>query len=161
MKNKIILILITLLFSSNLVSAGWFSPSPPKIVMHETLDIKENSVVSFPIIFNERSNYDLNLSLKPRLDFHSEEGKKINWGTPFTFHVIIESNNKVLFQKTFEETLDHSLGYGWRLKVPGDLPINTHAELKIRFEKVDNTFSFIYKDGSIIVKKLPYIMFLN
>jgi len=123
--------------------------------------VKTGSVSDISVAFNEWSGYRIILSLYPRIDFHSQEGKTLKWGETLSFKVSISSDEKIYFQYEATEKLDHNLGWGFGVvTVPTQIPKGQHM-LSIQFTEVGPEFKNIYKEARIVVTKIPLIRFLD
>jgi len=157
----LILFYFFIVFSSN-TFAGWFSPRPPDLILDKQIRVRQDDEIRIPIVFDERSHYRIRLNMEPRIDFHSEEGKKIKWGERLQFKMTIEGDGKVFVEEEIDLVLDHSLGFGFSdVRVPSQAPKNKQLYIKIIFTKVPSVYNSIYKRTKIIVDKTPVIRFLD
>lgn len=142
--------------------AGWFSPSPPELIIDKQIKVQQGNEVRIPIIFDERSHYRIRFYMEPRVDFHSEEGKRIKWGQRMKFKMTIEGDGDVFVEEEVDQVLNHSLGFGFDyVRVPGQAPKNKQLFIKIVFTEVASDYNSIYKTTKIFVDKLPSIRFLD
>lgn len=141
--------------------AGWFSPSPPEVVLNGRISVQVDEASEFTLNLDERSTYQCYLALKPKTDFHGTAGKEIQWGQALDFSVHFKYEGKSHFTYKTTEILDHSLGFGCgTLQAPSDIPYGSYT-LSISFSRFSNEFSSIYSEAQIRITKLPYFRFLD
>ena len=156
MLKKSFLIILLLSAKSH---AGWFSPSPQELYVKEPIDVASKECTSHTVTFDERSTYKTSIAFEDKIDFHSEQGKTISWPIEFAISVEILDQGESIYNKSYNEPLDHSLG--WSIKwfsVPKDLPKN--RELVFRFCPVNVASEFyrVYGNVNLIILKAPYVL---
>ncbi len=161
-KRVVLVFVLTLIINVSSVSAGWFTIKSPKLILDRKVEVIQGERLKIPIIFIERSQYNISFNMEPKVNFHSNEGKKIKWGGNFKLIITVEDEDKTYITHVVEEALNYNVGYGLpRIKVPGDVPKNKQVYIEIYFEEVDSEYSSIYKNSRVTVSKLPYFIFLD
>ena len=153
-------ILLTILSVAS-AQAGWFGPTPPEIHTNHPISVENGGHIDVSVVFTERSTYKIELVLEPRIEFHSPDGGKLDWGEVFELSATIGTGSDVYYKYDIEDELDHTLGYGLGfVKVPRDIPKGNYI-LSIQFGKIGGQYEKNYDGARIVVTKLPYIRLLD
>ena len=150
--------LIILLVSAK-SHAGWFSPSPQELFVKEPINVASKECTLHTVTFDERSTYKASITFEKKIDFHSEEGKKISWPIEFSISVEVLDQEETIYSRSYNEPLDHNLGWDieW-FSVPKELPKN--KELIFRFcpLNVAGEFHRVYGNVNLVILKAPYVL---
>ncbi len=149
-------IFVTFLAWAQIASAGWFSPSPSELIASAEIFPDIDSRFTLPVDLSDRSSYEFSLVLLPRSQsaFCDPTGKVIAFEMSLIGGDFVHEIGSGAYQ------LDGYLGSSFVVRVPGDLPKASY-EMVLLFSEIGVSFDETCGGARILVKKMPYIRFLD